>query len=78
MEASHEEAAKASWKGYEVLSKRITIVRWKWVIYVRDTKPICVRNPNFSEAYPEAAIRDAADELTLRADEVGIEGLHQY
>ena len=30
-----------------------------------------VRKPKFSEAYPEAAIREGADESTLRADEVG-------
>ena len=34
-------------------------------------KPIIVPNPKFSEAYPEAAIREGADELRLRADEVG-------
>ena len=28
-------------------------------------------SPKFSEAYPEAAIREGADEMTLRADEVG-------
>ena len=30
-----------------------------------------VQKPNCSEDYPEAAIRERADELTLRADEVG-------
>ena len=30
-----------------------------------------VQKPNFSEAFPEAAIREVADELPLRADEVG-------
>ena len=30
-----------------------------------------VRKWKFSEAYPEGAIREGADELTLRADEVG-------
>ena len=34
-------------------------------------KPIYVRKPKFSEAYPEATTREGADELTLRADEVG-------
>ena len=34
-------------------------------------KPFCVRKPNFSEDYQQAAIREGADELTLRADEVG-------
>ena len=33
--------------------------------------PLHVRKPKFSEAYPEAAIRERADEFTLRADEVG-------
>ena len=37
-----------------------------------------VLEPNFSEAFPEAAIREGADELTLRADEVGTAGLHQH
>ena len=34
------------------------------------TRSLHVQKPNFSEAFPEAAIRDGADELTLRADEV--------
>ena len=34
------------------------------------TIPLHVRKPKFSEAYPEAAIRERAYELTLRADEV--------
>ena len=29
------------------------------------------QKPQFSEAFPEAAIREGADELTLRAEEVG-------
>ena len=33
--------------------------------------PTRVRKPKFSEAYPEAAIREGAEELTLRADDVG-------
>ena len=33
--------------------------------------PLHVRKPMFSEADPEAAIREGADELTWRADEVG-------
>ena len=32
--------------------------------------PLHVRKPKFCEAYPEAAIREGADELTVRADEV--------
>ena len=36
----------------------------------QDTRPLHVQEPNFSEAYPEAAIKEGADELTLRADEV--------
>ena len=30
-----------------------------------------VKKPKFSETFPDAAIREGADELTLRADEVG-------
>ena len=40
--------------------------------HVREgTRPLHVQKPNFSGPYPEAAIREGADELTLRADEVG-------
>ena len=35
------------------------------------TIPLHVRKPKFSEAHPEAAVREGADGLTLRADEVG-------
>ena len=35
------------------------------------TRPLHVQKPNFSDASPEAAIREGADELRLRADEVG-------
>ena len=34
------------------------------------TRSLKVQKPDFSEAFPEAAIREGADELTLRADEV--------
>ena len=34
-------------------------------------RPFKVQKPNFSEDYPEAAIREGADELTLRIEEVG-------
>ena len=37
----------------------------------RGTKSIHVKKRHFSEAFPEAVIREGADELTLRADEVG-------
>ena len=37
------------------------------------TRSLKVQKPNFSEAFPEAAIREA-DQLTLRTDE----GLHQH
>ena len=37
----------------------------------RRTKSIQVTKPQFSDAYPEAVIRKGADELTLRAEEVG-------
>ena len=33
--------------------------------------PFCVRKPKFSEDYPEAAIREGADEFTLRSGVVG-------
>ena len=35
------------------------------------TRSLKVQKPKFSEAFPEAAIREGADKLTLRADEVG-------
>ena len=35
------------------------------------TRSLKVREPKFSEVLPEATIREGADELTLRADEVG-------
>ena len=37
----------------------------------RGTESLPVEKPQFSEAFPEATIREGADELTLRADEVG-------
>ena len=37
----------------------------------RGTKPIREIKPQFRDASPEAAIREGADELTLRAEEVG-------
>ena len=37
----------------------------------RGTKSIQVKKPQFSEAFPEAAIREGADELTLRAEQAG-------
>ena len=36
----------------------------------KGTRPF-VQNPTFSEDYPEAAVREGADELTLRVEEVG-------
>ena len=33
-------------------------------------RPFCVQKPNFSGDYPEAAVREGADDLTLRAEEV--------
>ena len=43
------------------------------------TGPLPVRKPKFSEAFPEAAIREGADELTLRADGGGdTAGLQQH
>ena len=43
----------------------------------RGTRSVNVQNPQFSEAFPEATIREGADELTLRVDEGHTEGLHQ-
>ena len=41
------------------------------VVHLRQgAKPLHVRKSQFSEAFPEATIREGADELTLRADEV--------
>ena len=45
-------------------------MRWTWVVCVRAYSRF-VRKPKFSEAFSEAAIREGADELILRADEVG-------
>ena len=46
-------------------------MRWAVGHLRQGTKPPHVQKPKFTEAYPEAAIREGADELTLRADEVG-------
>ena len=35
------------------------------------TRSLKVQQPKFSEVFPEASIREGADELTLRADKVG-------
>ena len=37
----------------------------------RGTKSIHAKKPQFSEAFPEAVIREGADELILMAEEVG-------
>ena len=37
----------------------------------RCTIPVHVKKPQFSEVFPDAVIREGADELTLRAKEVG-------
>ena len=37
----------------------------------RGTKSMQVKKPQFREVFPEAVIREGADELTLRAEEVG-------
>ena len=52
-------------------SKQTVIVRWTWGDLRRGTRSLSVQKPRFSEAFPEATIREGADELTLRADEVG-------
>ena len=46
----------------------------------RGTRSLPVQKPQFSEASPEATIREGADELTLRADEVDghTAGLQQH
>ena len=36
----------------------------------RGTRSIRLTKPQFSDAYPEAVIREGADELTLRAEDV--------
>ena len=38
----------------------------------RGVRPFHVQKPNFREDYPDAAIREGADGLTLRAEEVKI------
>ena len=37
----------------------------------RGTRSLPVQKPQFSEAFPQATIREGTDELTLRADGVG-------
>ena len=37
----------------------------------RGTRSLLVTKPQLSEAFPQATIREGADELTVRADEVG-------
>ena len=44
-------------------NRQSTIVRW--------TSVTCVKAPDRSRSHPEAAVREGADEFTLRADEVG-------
>ena len=39
----------------------------------RTTISIPEQKPQFSEAFPGAVIREGADELTLRAEEVGVQ-----
>ena len=46
-------------------------MRWDVGHLRRGIRPFYVQKPKFSEDYPEAAIREGADELTLRAEEVG-------
>ena len=41
------------------------------MICVEATRSLAVQKPKISEAFPEATIREGADELTLRADDVG-------
>ena len=45
----------------------------------RGTRSIHVKKPQVSEAFPGAAIREGAEELTLRAEEVWFAaGLHRH
>ena len=45
----------------------------------RDIRPFCVQKQNFSEDYPEAAIREGADELTFESrGSQNVESVHQY
>ena len=39
----------------------------------RGTRSIHVKKPQFSEAFPRAVTREGSDELTLRAEEVGMQ-----
>ena len=64
-----EEAERESWTGQE--SRQPQCGRWTWVICAKGIRPFHVQKPNFSEDYPEAAIREGADELTLKAEELG-------
>ena len=43
------------------------------VICVKAPDRIMSQKPNFSEAFPETAIREGLDELTLRAGELGMQ-----
>ena len=51
--------------------KQTTTVRWTWIICAKGTRPFHVQKPNFREDFPEAAIRQGADGLSLRAEELG-------
>ena len=53
-------------------SKQAITVLWMWVTCVVAPYRSLFKKTKFSETFPEAAIREeGADELTLRADEVG-------
>ena len=44
----------------------------------RGMRPFSVQKPNFSEDCPEATLREGADELTSRAEEVkNVDSVHQ-
>ena len=45
--------------------------RVTWVICVKAPDRFMCKKPNFSEAFRKAAIREGADEKTMRADKVG-------
>ena len=44
---------------------------WTWGDLCCGSESVQVKKPQYSEAFPEAVIREGADELTLRADEAG-------
>ena len=62
---------EASWTGLGASSKQRSHSAVDVAGLRRGTKSLPVHKPQFSEAFPEETMREGADELTLRADEVG-------